>query len=77
MIVSLLIALGATTLYNVLAGTGPIKILSYAGTEPRLIDCSLYQLYIWDFCDHFRDVGVRCLARGPSIGVYVCMSGSI
>ena len=75
--VSLLIALGATTLENVPAGTGPIISLNCAGTEPHLIDCSLYPRYYYEHCDHSQDVGVRCLTRGSGTGVYVCMCGSI
>ena len=77
MIVSLLIALDAIPLYNVPAGTGPITVLSCAGTEPRVIDCSLFKANYYDQCDQSNDVGVRCLTRSPSTGVYGCISCNI
>ena len=73
----LLIALDTTILDNVSAGTGPIIVMNCAGTEPRVIDCSLYKAKYSDYCDHSKDVGVRCLARDPSTGVYLCMCGNI
>ena len=76
-IVSLLIALDATTLYNVSAGTSPITMLNCAGTEPRVIDCTLFKANYLDSCSHSDDVGVRCLTRSPSTGVYLCMCGNI
>ena len=76
-IVNLLIALDATTLDNVPAGKGPITMLRCAGTEPRVIDCSLSTAKYEYFCIHSRDVGVRCLTREPSTGVYLCMCGNI
>ena len=77
MIASLLIALDATTFDNVSAGTGPITLLSCAGTEPRVIDCSISSAKFYYDCYHLKDVGVRCLARDPSTGVYMCMCGNI
>ena len=77
MIVSLLIALDATTLYNVPAGTGPVTMLGCAGTESRVIDCNLFKVNYFYSCSHSDDVGVRCLTRSPSPGMYVCMCCNI
>ena len=77
MIISLLIALDATILYNVPAGTGPVTSLGCAGTEPHVIACSPYTTTDNYFCDHSKDAGVRCLTRDPSTGVYLCMCGNI
>ena len=77
MSVSLLIALDATALYNVTAGTDLIKVLSCAGTEPRVIDCTLFKANYFYPCSHSDDVGVRCPTRSPSTGEYMCMCGKI
>ena len=70
MIASLLITVGATPLFNVTAGTGPIAIYrTYCfGSELHLMDCFHYTHGFGD-CDHTRDVGVRCLPARPGPGV--------
>ena len=73
MIVSLLIDLDATELHNVPAGTGPSTTLRCSGTEPRVMDCILFNPYYYRPCDHSNDVGLRCLTRGPSTGVCVSL----
>ena len=70
MIASLLITVGATPLFNVTAGTGPIAlfITFCVGIELRLMDCIHYP-FGWPGCDHSDDVGVRCLPARPGTGV--------
>ena len=67
-----MITLGATPLFNVTAGTGPIGLYDVycVGIELRLMDCALGSLG-WRVCDHSDDVGVRCLAASPGPGVFV------
>ena len=72
-IVSLLITLGSTPLFNITAGTAPILLvdLECVGNELLLIDCprSVFRLH----CDHSRDVGVRCIATSAGPGVWLCI----
>ena len=62
--------LGATPLFNVTAGTGPIVLFGpfCVGNELRLSDCShvTNRLVV---CYHSDDVGVRCLAASLEPGV--------
>ena len=70
MIVSLMITLGSSPLFNVTAGTAPITLdlLNCVGTELLLIDCPHWPLGM-HFCGHSQDVGVRCHATSPGPGV--------
>ena len=65
-----MIAVGATPLFNITAGTAPIALVGVycSGIELRLMDCSLSS-YVRHDCDHSDDVGVRCLAASPGSGV--------
>ncbi len=74
MIVSLMITLGSTPLYNITAGTAPITLdrLFCVGTELLLINCRHRPLG-WHYCDHSRDVGVICLATSQEPGVWLNM----
>ena len=74
MIVALMITLGATPLFNITAGTAPITLddINCVGTELLLIDCPHSPLGMHD-CDHYQDVGVRCLATSLGPGVWLYM----
>ena len=73
MIVSIIITLGSTPLFNITAGTAPITLyhLDCDGTELLLIDC--HHLPVERHCTHSQDVGVRCLASSPGPGVWLYM----
>ena len=74
MIVSLMITLGSTPLFNVTAGTAPVTLydLDCVGNELLLIDCPHSPLGM-HYCNHSRDVGVRCLATSLEPGVWLYM----
>ena len=50
-------------------GSGAIFLddLGCNGTESRLVDCANAGIGIHN-CNHFEDVGVRCLATSPTPG---------
>ena len=65
-----MITLGATPLFNVIAGTAPTALFDVfcVGNELRLMDCP-HSFSGWYSCDHSDDVGVRCLAARPGPGL--------
>ena len=69
LITSLMIAVGATPLFNVTAGTAPIALtgVGCVGIELRLMDCLLGS-YVEGVYYHSYIVGVRCLAASTGPG---------
>ena len=60
-------SIGATPLFGVEFGSGPIYLnqVECLGTEEFLIDCFNIGVSNQE-CTHFQDVGVRCLTDIPT-----------
>ena len=58
------------------AGSGPIFVsqLTCLGTESSVLDCQKLAKLGLVSCDHFRDVGVRCVGIVASVGLLRCLT---